>query len=248
MNKYEIVSKIEQFAPPELAQDWDCVGFMVETFKIDINKIMLCLTPTSDVIKQAISQNCDMIISHHPMFEVCCNLDCISETFAPKIDIYSAHTNMDLAKCGTTDTLIENFIKYADNLLHLNILNQVQNDIDFVRYIEFGDFVELDKITNILRKISPNLRYINNSGIKAVKKIGFCAGSGSEFIQEAQENGADCFVTGDLKFHTALETEIVVYDIGHFESEILILPVFEKIIGDGVEFVYAKEHSPFLYD
>ena len=37
----------------------------------------------------------------------------------------------------------------------------------------------------------------------------------------------------------------MVYDIGHFESEILILPVFEEIIGNNVEIVYAKEQSPF---
>lgn len=76
-------------------------------------------------------------------------------------------------------------------------------------------------------------------------KIAFCAGSGSEFINDAKELGADCLVTGDLKFHTALDSPIVIYDIGHFESEILILPVFEKIIGEGVKIVYADEHSPF---
>ena len=58
--------------------------------------------------------------------------------------------------------------------------------------------------------------------------------------------GADCLVTGDLKFHTALDSEIVVFDIGHFESEILILPVLKDIIGDGVEVVFAKENSPFI--
>ena len=54
-------------------------------------------------------------------------------------------------------------------------------------------------------------------------------------------------MTGDLKFHTAVEAKKVVFDIGHFESEILVLPVFEQIIGDEVEYVYAKEMSPFKY-
>jgi hypothetical protein len=49
-----------------------------------------------------------------------------------------------------------------------------------------------------------------------------------------------------LKFHTALDSNILVYDLGHFESEILILPVFEKLIGNGVEIVFANEHSPFI--
>ena len=262
MNKYEIVKRIENFAPPETAEDWDCVGFMAETKKVDINKIMLCLTPTNDVIKQALAQNCDMIISHHPMFEINCHSELVSESFTPKIDIYSAHTNMDLAYGGTTDTLIEKFIDIFNKKNHpspefvnsqssltnsiLSLKGRGEREADFVRYIEFEDFVELDNITDILRKISPNLRYVNNNRIEKVKKIGFCAGSGSEFISEAQTQGADCFVTGDLKFHTALDSEIVVFDIGHFESEIMILQVFKRIIGENVEIVFAEEKTPFI--
>ena len=236
MNKYEIVKKIAQFAPPESAEEWDCVGFIAETEKTEIFKIMLCLTPTKDVIKQALNQNCDMIISHHPMFEVDCRCELVSESYKPKIDIYSAHTNMDLAKGGTTDTLIK----------VLGFKSEPYDTPDFVRYVELDAPMFIDDFAQLLRKVSPNLRYVNNKGTKTVKKIGFCAGSGSEFISQAQGNGADCFVTGDLKFHTALDSEIVVFDIGHFESEILILPVFKKLIGDGVEVVFADEHSPFL--
>ena len=72
-------------------------------------------------------------------------------------------------------------------------------------------------------------------------------GSGTEFIQEAFENGADALVTGDLKFHTALDSPIVVFDIGHFESEIMVLDVFEKLINNYVKVVRAKEHSPLIY-
>ncbi|MBQ8460458.1 Nif3-like dinuclear metal center hexameric protein [bacterium] len=246
MNKYEIIKKIEKFAPPENAEAWDCVGFMVETAKTDINKVMLCLTPTENVIRQAKEQNCDMIISHHPMFEINCHSELVSESFLPQIDIYSAHTNMDLAQGGTTDTLIDNFINLFESEMKLEIFKQVQDKMDFVRYIEFENLVEVDEIAKILSKISPNLRYVNNNDTKFIKKIGFCAGSGSEFIKQAQENSAGCFVTGDLKFHTALDSEILVFDIGHFESEILILPVFEKIIGEGIEIIYANEKSPFI--
>ena len=59
--------------------------------------------------------------------------------------------------------------------------------------------------------------FLNNKNVKKLQKIAFCAGSGTEFIQEAYENGADALVTGDLKFHTALDSPIVVFDIGHFE-------------------------------
>lgn len=235
MNKYEIIKNIEQFCSPETAQAWDCVGFMVETPKQDISKVMLCLTPTADVIRQAKEQNCDMIVSHHPLFFVPCEWK--------DIDIYSAHTNMDLAIGGTTDTLIEASIQNLDNAV--GVTKIPRNTDDFVGYIEFETPVSLKNVVADLRKISPNLRYVNNFDVQSVKKIGFCAGSASEFINDAAQEGADCFVTGDLKFHTALDSQIVVFDIGHFESEILILPIFEKFIGSDVEIVYAQEKSPF---
>lgn len=224
MNKYEIVKRLEEFAPPELAEDWDCSGWIAETNKKEIHKIMLCLTVTEDIIRQAKAQNCDMIISHHPLFFV--------PTEWKNIDIYSAHTNLDRTNGGTTDTLIKT--------LGLD----VSQTGDFLRYVE--KTLTLEELKKLLLKISPNLRYVNNKKVKTLNKIAFCAGSGSEFIQEAYENGADALVTGDIKFHTALDSPIVLFDIGHFESEILVLQVFEKLLPD-VETIRAVEKSPFIY-
>ena len=228
MNKYEITKRIEKFAPPELAEKWDCSGWLVETENQDIKKIMLCLTVTDDVVRQAREQNCDMIVSHHPLFNVSIKYK--------NIDIYCAHTNLDRAKGGTTDTLIKTL-----GLAKFIVAN---SDEGFVRYINYE--TSLQDFVKRLKKISPHLRYVNNKGVTKLKRIAFCAGSGTEFIQEAFENGADALVTGDLKFHTALDSPIVVFDIGHFESEVLVLSVFEQIIGNGIGFVYAKEKSPFI--
>lgn len=245
MNKYEITKRIEKFAPPELAEKWDCSGWIVETSNTDIQKIMLCLTVTDDVVKQAKNQNCDMIISHHPLFKINCHSELISESLKPLIDIYCAHTNMDRTNGGTTDTLIETIFNHSIKE-QLPVQSEVTSVNDgFIRYVNYpisiNDFIEK------LKTISPHLRYVNNKGITKLKRIAFCAGSGTEFIQEAFENGADALVTGDLKFHTALDSPIVVFDIGHFESEIMILDVFEKLINNYVKVVRAKEHSPLIY-
>lgn len=228
MNKYEITKRIETFAPTETAEPWDCVGFMVETNKTAINKIMLCLTPTQDIINQAREQNCDMIISHHPLFYVPIDWS--------DIDIYSAHTNLDRAHGGTTDTIIKN-IRLQDY--------QINIEHDFLRFVDLG--ITVEEFIKKLSKISPNLRYTNKNSATTLKRIAFCAGSGSEFIKDAQEFGADALVTGDLKFHTALDSEIAVFDIGHFESEIIILPILKNIIGKDAEIIFAKEHCPFVY-
>ena len=39
MDKYELIQKIEEFAPPDTQEDWDCSGWLVESKKIDVNKV-----------------------------------------------------------------------------------------------------------------------------------------------------------------------------------------------------------------
>lgn len=229
MNKYEITSVIEKFAPLETAEKWDCSGWLIETSKQDVSKILLALTVTDEIIEQAIKNECDMIISHHPLFKIPIKYK--------NIDIYCAHTNMDLAKGGTTDSLIDKSIQNG-----LPVKNLIADD-GFVRYVETD--ITLDNLLQLFSKISPNFRYTNKKKRKTFKKIAFCAGSGSEFIEEAFLNGADCFVTGDLKFHTALDSPITVFDLGHFETEIQVLDVFKNLIGSNVQIIKANEVSPF---
>ena len=221
MNKYEIIQKIENFAPLDTQESWDSSGWIVDLDTSEISKIMYALTITKDVFNQALKKGCDMIISHHPLFEVPLEYK--------KINMYCAHTNLDKAKGGTTDLILEKLrfkgCEYGE----------------FVRIVDFETSIDVEELREKLLKISPNLRYVNNSGAKSVRRVGFCAGSGSEFIESSP---CDAFVTGDLKYHTACETEKVIFDIGHFESEIFAKELLMKICG--IKGVFADEKSPFI--
>ena len=222
MNKYEIVKKIESFAPLDTQEKWDASGWIVDLKSPKINKIMFALTITDKVFAQAKAQKCDMIISHHPLF------------FVPleykEINMYCAHTNLDRAKGGTTDLILKN--------LGLKGIGE-----DFVRKVELDKPINVLKFRDKLKTISPNLRWVNNHDVKEIQTIAFCAGSGSEFINETE---CDAFVTGDLKFHTALDSMPVVFDIGHFESEIFAPRLLKEITEVGEKGVIADEKSPFL--
>ena len=52
-----------------------------------------------------------------------------------------------------------------------------------------------------------------------LRKIAYCGGSGSFLIQKAMAQGADVFITGDIKYHDFFSERILLADIGHFESE-----------------------------
>lgn len=56
---------------------------------------------------------------------------------------------------------------------------------------------------------------------RAIRKVAVCGGSGSFLLSSAKRAGADVFITGDFKYHEFFdaEDEIVIADIGHYESE-----------------------------
>lgn len=234
MNKYEIVQKIEDFAPLETQEKWDCSGWGVDTngnWKVEngnlknneVSRILFALTVTDDIVRQARKNNCDMIISHHPLFYVPLEWK--------DINIYSAHTNLDIAEGGTTDTLIKKLgFKKSENQ-------------GFVRIVRLDSPITTEDLKQKLLKISPKLRYVNNYGIDEIRTIGFCAGSGSEFLDTTE---TDAFVTGDLKFHTALDAKQVVFDIGHFESEIFAPELLKEITQVEERGIIAHEKSPFI--
>ena len=223
MDKYKIAQKIEAFAPLDTQEKWDCSGFIVDNNSKNINKILFALTVTDKIVEQARMNNCDMIISHHPLF------------FVPleykDLNIYCAHTNLDLAEGGTTDTLIEK-------------LGFQKTETDgFVRIVRLSTPISVEELKQKLIKISPKLRYINNYDIQTIKSIAFCAGSGAEFIDTTD---TDVFITGDLKFHTAIESNKIVFDIGHFESEIFAPKILKNITQVGDMGIIADEKSPFI--
>lgn len=233
----KIIKIIEDFAPLELQESWDNSGFQIDFGVNEVNKILLCLSVTEDVINQAVEGNYDMIIAHHPLFF-------IPFRFQRGITIYSAHTNMDVAKGGTTDTLID--------LLGLNkpeILEEEINCENFPRLVVLKDSILLDDFAKTVKsKLNlKTLHVVNNYKHKTVKRIVLCAGSGICFAEDAKKVGADVFVTGDVKYHAAIESDVIIIDAGHFEGERPVLTTIKKLLEKlEIEVVIADEESPFI--
>lgn len=63
---------------------------------------------------------------------------------------------------------------------------------------------------------------------KTIQKVAVCGGAGSFLIRDALRQRADAFVTADLKYHEffAAENQMLLADIGHFESEVFTKEIF----------------------
>ena len=99
---------------------------------------------------------------------------------------------------------------------------------------EFADPVSLESaLETVRRRLMPE--WIKAAGPlkKTVRRVAVLGGSGGEFVGAAHGAGADLFVTGDVKYHQALDAEAVgmpLADIGHASGEKWILPEFRKML------------------
>lgn len=67
---------------------------------------------------------------------------------------------------------------------------------------------------------------------RKVKKVAVCGGAGSFLIKKALAQGADFYITGDVKYHEFFDAEgrMVVADIGHYESEQFTIDLLHDLL------------------
>jgi putative NIF3 family GTP cyclohydrolase 1 type 2 len=87
-----------------------------------------------------------------------------------------------------------------------------------------------------------------------INKVAVCGGSGSDLLDTALMNGADAFVTADVKYHTFQDAEnrILLIDAGHYETEIYLLDEvknrIEKSITDKTKvYNYKGSTNPIVF-
>jgi dinuclear metal center YbgI/SA1388 family protein len=107
----EIIKYLEDWAPKEIAWQTDNVGIQVGRSSNKVKNIMLSLELTTDVVKQAITKHCNLIITHHPLiFQPIKKLNLnndpnaklIEKLIKNEITLFSAHTNLDFTKHGVS--------------------------------------------------------------------------------------------------------------------------------------------------
>ncbi len=259
ISRLELIDSIEKIAPRHLAEVWDNCGMQIDLEKENVNKILVSLEITKEVLREAKSLGVDFIITHHPLIftglkqidsnDVTGNyiIDCINSG----ISVYSAHTNFDKAEKGNNYYLAE--------LLELKDINKFEDiDLEYIGlYGELKDEIALNdvicKIKNKLELFDYEIKVVGQLD-KKIKKVGLCTGSGIDMLDVAIKTGCQLFVTGDVKYHDAVkakELNMNVIDAGHFGTEKIFVPnlcmQLKKVFFDRVEIIASKSDSnPFI--
>jgi dinuclear metal center YbgI/SA1388 family protein len=110
-----VVGFLERLAPPALAAEWDNVGLLLGESTVEARRIMTCLTVTPDSAAEAVAENVQLIVTHHPiLFRSVKRLtDATAEgrmvlaLARANIAVYSPHTAFDDADGGVNDLLAQ---------------------------------------------------------------------------------------------------------------------------------------------
>lgn len=115
-------------------------------------------------------------------------------------------------------------------------LQKLENENQTVGAGMVGDLpypMDENEFLNHLKK-SIQLNTIKHTALlkKPVKKVAVCGGAGIFLLNQAKKSGADFFITSDVKYHEFFDAEnqIVICDIGHYESEIFTKELLGEIL------------------
>lgn len=236
-----IIREIEDRYPLYLREEWDNVGLIVGDREKEIEKIQLSLDATEDTIENAIKNNVDLIITHHPLiFKEISRINSdsvlgrkILKLIKNDIAVYSLHTNLDSAKDGLNDWIVKKVFGIEES----DILDKKNGEYGIGRVVTLEESWTGEGIIEVLKdKLSlENISIVNLDLKKNIKKIGIVTGAGGSYWRKGKDSKIDLLITGDIKYHEALdmkENGMSAIDIGHFESEHIFSDIIKELLRD----------------
>ena len=229
MQLSDIIDCIEQIAPPAAQAPWDTSGMQVASRQKAVNRLAVCLDPSPVSVGQALQQGAQCILSHHPLAlkpTLPRVLDKYHEVLrlllCSEASLYAAHTSLDVNAGGPAGWLAAELGLQGVSVLE-SVPGAPASGTLPLGYGLVGDLPQEIEFPELLDILAPwvNLQLTQLSGPlpQAVRRIAYCTGSGSSLLAAARLAGADIFITGDVKYHTALDTDIALLDVGHHSLE-----------------------------
>lgn len=226
MKLSDLIKIIESIAPLEAAAPWDASGLQVAAHRTEVQHLAVCLDPTPASVQSAIDEGADAILSHHPLLlqaRMPNKLDAYHAVlrllFAHDMPLYAAHTSLDVNPEGPAGWLAR-----CLNLHPLRVLEPT--GVYHGQALGFGLVGTLPApwtLAQVLdalgRHISLETATVCGPSPASIRHIAYCTGSGASLLPAASASEADIYITGDVKYHTALDTEIPILDVGHHSLE-----------------------------
>ena len=239
-----VIQFLETLYPLALAESWDNVGLLVGDPKMPIRRVMTCLTVTPESCREAIDEQADLIVTHHPFpFQAVRQITTASNVGAmllqltrAGIAVYSAHTAFDSAATGINQQIAEMlglndittlYPQKNDENLPLQgtgRIGMLAQPVPLIQLVENAAQVFKQKV----------LPYVGDPD-KLVQRVAIGCGAAGEFLDQAVAQNADVFLVGETKFHQYLEAAangLALILPGHYASERFAVEQLADVIAD----------------
>ncbi len=225
----DILNNLELKAPFQLAESWDNVGLLIGNPEQPVTGVIAGLDPTNELVDEAISSGCNTIITHHPViFKPLTSINTgtpegklLQKVLSHNIAIIGCHTNFDSAEEGVSDVLGQRL-----GLSNLQPLIASPGAPDGTGLGRIGSYVvSLTADTFTKRLLAAlELEGVQMTGPlpEAITTVAVCGGSGSDFAKTAFQQGADVYISAEIKHSTAIwarENEFCIVDGTHYATE-----------------------------
>ena len=123
---------------------------------------------------------------------------------------------------------------YEEPVFDLLLLQNRREDLGLGRIGRLPQALPLqDYARQIGAALGANALRLVGDPQRLVSKVACCGGSGASLLFDAQRQGADLLVTGDIKYHdarNALDLGLALIDAGHFATEqVMVAGLAEKL-------------------
>ncbi|HAE29597.1 MAG TPA: Nif3-like dinuclear metal center hexameric protein [Flavobacteriales bacterium] len=130
MKIQDVITCLEEWAPPVYQEDYDNSGLIVGDRNAEVKGVLVCLDSIEPVVGEAIAKGCNLIVAHHPiLFGGITSLTgstyverVLLKAIKNDIAIYAIHTNLDNVFSG-----VNNEISNRLGLVNRSILSPKKN-------------------------------------------------------------------------------------------------------------------------
>jgi dinuclear metal center YbgI/SA1388 family protein len=234
----DIIQLLEAYAPPQYQENYDNSGVISGNPNTECTGILVSLDCTEEVVKEAIVRKANLIVSHHPLiFRPIKRLvsqegggNALITAIKADIAVYAIHTNLDNILPGVNGVIADKL-----GLVNRRILLP-KKDFQLVGSGILGELKNELSENQVLERLKKTFKapVIRHSPLlhRPVTHIAVCGGAGSFLIPNALQAGAQFFISADIKYHDFFEarSEMVIADIGHFESEQFTVDLLHSVI------------------
>ncbi len=224
----DILEQINQIAPFSLAESWDNNGLIIGSPDAAVTRILVGLDPSLSLIDEAVSRDCNLVITHHPaIFKPLPSINLatpcgqfIQRSLSSQISVIACHTNLDSAVDGVSDVLGR-----ALGMQDMQPIIHSGSSYDGTGMGRIGRIEEQDGrafIQTILAALKLDSVQVAGKIPQTVTTVAVCGGSGSDLAPRAFGLGADIYLTSEVKHSTARwaeEAGTCIVDGTHFSTE-----------------------------